>query len=550
MSKYHPHTFEIPEETVQVARAAFPKGNIHLRIRDEFGPLFKDEDFDELYSHLGQGGESPAMLAQVTVMQYMEGLTDRQAVEAVRGRIDWKYSLGLSLTYAGFHHSILGDFRDRLLAGKKEALLFDEVLERLKEAGLLKGKGKQRTDSTHVIGAVRHLKRVEVVGEGLRRVLDDITQVAPAWLLAQITPEWFDRYKARIEIYRLPNTKGALEAWQLQIGRDGFKLLEAIYDPEAPVWLRDLPSVEVMRQIWVQQYYREAGEVQWRGKKNIPPFKQLIVSPDDPEARSRTKRKTSWRGYMVHLTETHDPTAPHLITNVETTPATTGDVEMTGIIHQALADKELLPDEHLVDTAYISVNHLLDSRREYNLDLIGPVAGVGSWQGQEGKGFDVTCFRVDWQKQTLTCPQGRVSRNWRQRYESYGPSFQVRFSAAACHPCPARRDCTHSKQGVRTVRLMPQLKYETFQAARKRQHTPEFKDTYNKRAGIEGTISQGTRAFDLRRSRYIGLAKTRLQHLAIGAAMNLTRAVDWLKQGEANRPTRQTPFAALAPVPT
>jgi transposase len=550
MSQYHPHNFEIPEETRQVASAAFPKGNVYLRIRDEFGPLFKDEDFGELYSYLGQGGESPAILAQVTVMQYMEGLTDRQAAEAVRSRIDWKYSLGLPLTAAGFHHSILGDFRDRLLEGGKEALLFDQVLERLKAAGLLKGKRQQRTDSTHVIAAIRTLQRVEVVGEGLRRVLDDIAKMAPEWLLQQVTSDWFDRYGARIEMYRLPQAKSELAELQLQIGRDGFSLLEAIYSSEAPSWLREIPSVEIMGQIWEQQYYRENGEVKWRDKKKLPPFKELIVSPDDVEARNRTKRKTNWSGYAVHLTETHAENAPNIITNVETTPATTADAEMTGVIHQSLADKDLLPDEHLVDTAYVSVDHLLESQRDQNIDLIGPVGGGGSWQAKADKGFDVSFFVVDWEKQTLTCPKGKVSQNWHLRREKYGHDyFEIRFNPADCQVCSHRSDCTRSKRGVRTVCLRPQAEYETLKAARERQKTKAFKETYKKRAGIEGTISQGTRSFDLRRARYIGLAKTRLQHLAVGAAMNLTRAVAWLMQDQPKTTSiRQTPFLAISPV--
>jgi len=549
MTQYRPHNFEIPEETRQVASAAFPKGNIYVSIRDEFGPLFDDKDFGELYSHLGQGGVSPAVLAQVTVMQYMEGLTDRQTAEAVRSRIDWKYSLGLALTAAGFHHSVLGDFRERLLAGGKEAVLFDEVLERLKTAGLLKSKGQQRTDSTHVIAAIRNLRRVEVVGEGLRRVLDDIAKMVPEWLLQQVTPDWFDRYGARIDMYRLPQAKEELAALQVQIGQDGFSLLEAINSAEAPVWLRELPSVKIVGQIWAQQYERENGKVKWRDKKGLPPFKELIVSPDDIEARNRTKRETNWSGYAVHLTETFAEGAPHIITNVETTPATTADVEMTSVIHQSLADKNLLPDEHLVDAGYVSVDHLLESEREQNINLIGPVGGGGSWQAKADKGFDVSFFVVDWPSQSLTCPQGKVSQNWHLRHEKYGHEyFEIRFDPADCQGCPHRSDCTRSKRGVRTVCLRPQAEYETLQSARERQKTEAFKETYKKRAGIEGTISQGVRSFDLRRARYLGLAKTRLQHLAVGAAMNLTRAVAWLT---GDQPTtnaiRQTPFGAIAP---
>lgn len=548
MSRYRPHDFEIPEETMRVAREAFPKGNVYMTMRDTLGPLFNDADFAPLFDWRGQEGVSPGLLSMTTVMQYMEGLTDRQAADAVRSRIDWKYALGLPLTHSGFHHSLLSPFRDRLLAGGQEAMLFDQVLERLKEHGLVKGKGQQRTDSTHVLAAVRNLNRLECVGESLRRVLDDLARVAPDWLLAQVTPDWFDRYGARIEAYRLPKEQAEREALQVQIGRDGFHILAAIYADQAPAWLRDIPAVEVMRRVWIQHYYVQDDEIQWRDKKDLPPWKQLLVSPDDPEARNRTKRETNWTGYAVHLTETCATEGPNIITNVETTPATTTDVEVTDTIHEALADKELLPDEHLVDTAYTSADQLLDSRRTYGIDLIGPVAGGGSWQAQADTGFDVRCFVVDWESQTVTCPEGKSSQTWRLRHEKYGhPFFEVRFRPADCRACGYRPDCTRSKRGVRVISLRPQAEYEALQAARARQETEAFKAKYKKRAGIEGTISQGTRSFDLRRSRYIGLAKTHLQHLATAAAMNLTRVAVWLMDGKPKAQTRRSPFAVLAP---
>jgi transposase len=154
---------------------------------------------------------------------------------------------------------------------------------------------------------------------------------------------------------------------------DGHQLLSAIYDEKTAKPLRQLPCVEILRRVWVQQYYQEAGVVQWRTTDNLPPNKQLIFSPYDPEARNRTKREMNWTGYTVHLTETCDSDKPHLITHVETTPATTGDVEMTGVIHQALADQDLLPGQHLVDTAYVDAQHLLSSQVDYDLDLVGPV---------------------------------------------------------------------------------------------------------------------------------------------------------------------------------
>ena len=549
MALYRPHHFAIPEDTAQVAQAAFPKGNAYMTMREELGPLFQDADFAALFSLRGQAGQSPAFLAIVTVLQFMEGLTDRQAAEAVRSRIDWKYLLGLPLKDPGFHYSILSPFRDRLLEGGQEALLFDRVLERIRERGLLQDKRVQRTDSTHILAAVRKMNRLECVGETVRRVLDDLARVAPQWLLGQVTPDWFDRYRRRFEVYRLPQEKTEQEALELQIGQDGVHLLEAIDGPEAPSWLREVPSVEVMRQIWSQQYDTAGGQIRWREEQDLPPHKELIVSPDDIEARNRTKRETNWTGYAVHLTETCGEEELHLITAVETTPATTTDGLTLETIHQNLAAKDLLPEEHLLDAGYMSVDNLLDARRKHGVDLIGPVQGGDSWQDKAGQGYDIRYFVIDWDTQTVTCPQGRPSQSWHTRQEKYGHEYiEARFAPSDCRSCAHRSDCTRSKSGVRVATFKPQLEYEARQAARERQETEGFKEKYKKRAGIEGTISQGTRAFDLRRSRYLGLAKTHLQHLATAAAINLTRVVNWLMEGSPSRkPDYQSPFAALAP---
>jgi len=544
------HDFSIPKETARVAHEAFPQGNTYITLRDELGVLFSDDDFAALFSPQGQTGTSPAILAIVTVLQYMEGLTDRQAADAVRGRIDWKYVLGLSLTDAGFHYSILSPFRDRLLAGGKEALLLDSIVERLKERGLLTDKRQQRTDSTHVLAAVRTLNRLECVGETLRRVLDDLARVAPEWLLAHITPEWFERYGRRFEAYHLPKEKAKQQVLQVQIGQDGAQLFQALYSAEAPSWLREIPAVEVLRQVWLQQYYTEQGHIRWRNNDELPPHKLLIVSPDDLDARNRTKRDTNWSGYAVHLTETCSASTPNLITHVETTPATVTDDAVVETIHQALDAKDLLPEEHFVDAGYVAVDNLRAAEQRYHIDLVGPVGGGSSWQANANQGFDVSCFVIDWDSQVVTCPQGHPSQSWQLRREKYGHEYiAARFAPSDCRACPRLADCTQSKRKVRTVSFKPQAEYETLQAARARQETEDFKQRYKKRAGMEGTISQATRAFDLRRSRYLGLAKTHLQHLATAAAINLTRTVQWIEA--ANKPKvapYRAPFAALAPI--
>src|ERR671932_127684 len=172
---------EIPTETVRVARAAFPKGTVVMRLRDEFSELYRDEDFSRFYPKRGQPAFAPWRLALVTVLQFLEHLSDRQAAEAVRGRIEWKYALGLELSDPGFDFSVLSGFRRRLVEGAAEHLLLDSLLAACRARGLLRARGRQRTDSTHVLGALRVLNRLEQIAETIHAALDALVVVAPDW---------------------------------------------------------------------------------------------------------------------------------------------------------------------------------------------------------------------------------------------------------------------------------------------------------------------------------------------------------------------------------
>jgi transposase len=222
----------IPAETVRIAWAACPKGTLAMRLRDVLGDLYQDEQFIKLYPVEGQPGYAPWRLAVVTVLQYSENLTDRQAANAVRERIDWKYALGLELSDAGFDYSLLSAFRTRLVEQQAETLLLDRLLEVCKQRGWLKEGGKQRTDSTHVLARVRSLSNLECVGETLRAARDDLASLAPDWLVKQVTPDWFERYSHRVENYRLPKAESQRTALAQQIGVDGVHLLAALDRPE------------------------------------------------------------------------------------------------------------------------------------------------------------------------------------------------------------------------------------------------------------------------------------------------------------------------------
>jgi transposase len=264
MSMYARELGSIPEETACVARAACPKGNLAIRLRDELGELYRDEHFAPLYPVEGQPAYEPWRLAITTVLQYSDALTDRQAANAVRERIDWKYALGLELTDPGFDFSVLSEFRARLIESPQETLLLDQLLDVCKQRGWLKAGGKQRTDSTHVLARVRSLSNLECVGETLRAALDDLAQIAADWLVKQITPDWFERYSHQVENYRLPKAESQRTALAQQIGVDGLHLLQALEKPDAPDTLKNEASVQLLRQVWQQYYDLSGGKVKWR----------------------------------------------------------------------------------------------------------------------------------------------------------------------------------------------------------------------------------------------------------------------------------------------
>ncbi len=537
--------FQIPVETQRVARAAFPQSTLCLRIADGLGPIYEDEQFADLFPQRGRPAEAPGRLAWVTVLQFVENLSDRAAADAVRGRIEWKYLLGLELTDPGFHHTVLSEFRSRLVAGQAEWRLLEGLLEQLQERGLLKAGGRQRTDSTHVLAAVRVLNRLERVGETLRATFNSLAVVAPDWLQALAPPVWYERYGRRIENYHLPKTDAARHALAATIGADGRVLLEAI-DAAADEhgWLGKVPAVQTLRRVWMEQYIEVEGQPVWRPVQDMPSPAELMASPYDPEARYSTKRSVEWVGYKVHLTETCDQVTPNLIVNVETTPATTPDDNMVAVVHASLAERQRLPAEHLVDKGYTAAQVLLDSERDHHVTLVGPVADDPSWQARAGEGFAKAHFQIDWDRQVVTCPAGQQGYSWLPKTTVPGVAVEARFSGKDCTPCPHRAQCTRSKKEPRILGLQPREQYEALAAARQRQTTETFRQQYAARAGVESTHEQAIRRCGLRQCRYIGLAKVHLQHIVTAVAINLIRVGEWLA-GAPTAPTRCSRFAAL-----
>jgi transposase len=547
---------DVPELTARAARASSPRGNLVMRIRDELGEVYADARFTQVFGVRGRPGISPGQLLMVCALQFCENLTDRQAAEAVRDRITWKYALGLELEDPGFDASVLSEFRSRLVAGDLTSLALEALLERLRAGGLLKGGGRARTDSTHVLGAIRDLNRLELVGETVRAGLEALAVAAGDWLATVIDPSWQNVYGARIDRIRQPESRAKRDELLLQYGRDGYYLLDQIHAPGAPGWLRELPAVEGLRRIWVQQFSRQIDDGRQEVTRRrpapdgdgMPPVRDLLLSPYDLDARYGRKRETAWQGYKVHFTETCNPAQsspttgtetapdpdpgpgrgkgrgeqPNLIINVLTTTASVTDAEMTTPIHQQLAVKDLMPAEHLLDSGYPSIENLLYAAHTWGLTLITPLLVDSSVQAKAGQGYDSASFSFDFDARQGTCPQQVKSTKWTPAQQKNNRDvIVVAWPTSACRPCPVRQLCTRSTR--RQVTIRPREMHEALTTARIEQTTQAWKTRYATRAGVEGTIRQSTHVTGIRRARYHGLPKTHLEHTLAAAAINLIR---------------------------
>jgi transposase len=542
-----------PEPSPQIAAAVGRmyrgrRAPLAVVIRDELGELYADEAFAAAFGVRGRPGWSPGRLMLVTVLQYAEHLTDRQAAEAVRTRIDWKYVLGLDLDDEGFDPSILTDFRKRLVDHRLVEQALDLLLAALVVRGLLKPGGKQRTDSTHVLAAVRDLNRLELAGESVRATVEALAVAAPDWLAEVLdVADWSARYGVRVDSWRLPSSQSKRDALAIAYGQDGITLLRAVYAADAPDWLAQIPAVDVLRQVLVQNFVvmvdRTGREVITRREADVhglPPGRSRITSPYDTDARRGGKRDLFWTGYKVHVSETCTDEQesngvdapggqwlPNIITNVATTDASVPDAAMTTPIHEGLARRGLLPDEHLLDSGYPSADLLVESADRFGVALLTPMLADVSAQARSGSGYDAARFDVDFDAGTVTCPQGRTSSMWSPARQRGTETIVVKFDTVTCRACPVRDLCTSAGRGGRQLTIRPRRIHEALATARARQTTKSFAHTYRLRAGVEGTIRQGVAVTDTRHARYRGLPKTHLQHVVSAAALNLIRVDAW-----------------------
>jgi transposase len=552
-----------PDPVVAAAVAAMYRGSrktgppLAVSVRDRLGEWLHDEDFASAFGVRGRPGWSPSRLALVTVLQRAENLTDRMAAEQVRARLDWKYLLGLALDDPGFDHTVLAEFRGKVAEAGLEQAALDALLARLAADGLVKAGGKQRTDSTHVAAAVAALNRLELAGESVRAALEALAAAHPGWTAGVLDESWARRYGTPVTDWRPPVSEKQRNELAVAYGRDGFALLEAVYGNESPAWLRELPAVETLRRVLLQNYTltvrADGTEVVRRREKEpdgdgLPPACIRIASPWDTDARWGAKREEFWLGYKLHVTETCDgeppcgcglpgggaaargghardcqaPAFPNVITHVATTAATVTDNAMTSPVGDALAAKSLSPARHYLDSGYLSAALVVTEARRHGIALIGPLLADRSARARAGNGYARAAFTADYSARTVTCPQGKTSASWSPCTQKGQDKIVATFSRADCGPCPARQLCTGSSGKRRQLTLLPRDLAEAQAAAREQEKTMSFRADYARRAGIEGTMHQAA-SHGARRARYRGLPKTSLDHAFMAVALNLIR---------------------------
>lgn len=385
-----------------------------------------------------------------------------------------------------------------------------------------------------------------MVIETLRRVLNELAVSSPEWLHGLIAPDWLDRYRRRADDFHLPTARKEREALARQVGQDGWKVLEAVGTLAASDPVRQSERIAMLRAVWAQRYAIRRTTIYWRKAQDLPANVDLLVSPEDPDVRLSTKRDEDWIGYKVHITETCDQDLPHLITHIETTPATSQDDQALLPIQMALLNKGLMPSQQLVDAGYTSSFRLVDSQERFGIDLVGKVSVENSWQARTQDAFPLSRFKIDFERKRVTCPVGQQTYSWRASTDKRGqPFIRSSFPRLLCLNCALHSRCTHGTASGRALAFRPHDLQQTLQAARERQNSEAFRAIYAQRAGVEGTLSQAIRRSDLRCARYRGMQKTHLQHIFIALAINLVRVFDWLAEKPLAR-TRQTPFAKLA----
>lgn len=470
----------------------------------------------------GRAAIEPVLLLGVSLLQFVERAPDRQAVERVKYHIGWKFGLNEELKSEEFHPTALVRFRERLMAHEQGRLAFDVVLGGLQQTGLVPKKGKQRLDSTHVLGLVSRMSSLECVRETLRLALEELEKAVGEEQRPEFWGLLWERYVESQLDYKTPEE--GLRTKMRQAGEDILQLQG---------WVKELGQ-EVQQGVQVEllsRVFQERFRIVDSGQMEVIEITPsgAVHNPHDPEAqwsaKGHGKQKKDWVGYKLQVAETvgeqvqqnGEPTK-QFITAVVTQPATHSDeAGMEQVFeeqNQMGLDKA---SELYVDGAYVSAQELAKAKAE-GWELMGPAQP----SGPRKKGFLTEAFGVEVEQRRAVCPAGQPSTQCSRLEEEKTGKVSYRFEWSwQCRGCRLREQCLGPGQSYRT--LVVGQHHTVLQARRQEMKTEAFQQRMKQRNGIEGTHSELVRAHGIRRARYRGLKKVALQNYFIGAACNVKR---------------------------
>lgn len=510
----------------------------------------------------GRMAIEPVLMLGVSILQEVDGVPDRQAVEMLRYHAGWNFALNQQLGEAVFHPTSLGNFRRRLEEHEQSALAFTTILAALQEAGLVSRQSRQRLDSTQMFGRVAKMSRLDCVRESLRLALQELEAIIPAQERPVFWVELYERYVESQVDYRA--TLETLGRKLAEAGSDVWRLLEWLGEPAqssraqgsqtqllkrvfgeqfevqagqaAPLEREKEPVMagnanEVFQQSQSPEGVNRPGQVQPRSKGQLD--SDRVRNPHEPDATYGVKgegaQKKEHIGYKVQVAESvseaslapGEPTR-NFITGIVTHPAYESDEAGAVKMEQEQAQMGLeKPPVQYVDAAYISAQKLAQAQAE-GRELIGPALPAP----RKGGRFSTEDFQINVEARTATCPAGKTSTQCSRLEEQATGKVSYRFEFSThCHDCPRRGQCVGQDQRHRTLAVGEH--HTVLQARRQEQQTDAFKQRMKHRNAIEGTQSELVRSHGLRRARFRGLAKVKLQNYLIGAACNVKR---WIRR--------------------
>jgi transposase len=479
----------------------------------------------------GRVAVEPVLLLGVSLLQYLEGMPDRQAVDMVRYHAGWNFALNRQVGDELFHPTTLVNFRQRLLDHELSRLGFQTVVDALVEAGLVARQSRQRLDSTQMFGCLSRMSRLDCVRESLRLGLKELGELLQPECRPEFWTELWERYvESQVDYRAGPEV---LTGKMIQAGTDAQRLLGWLRS-QSQEKLSQAEQVRLLARVFDEQYEVVAGKADPRPKSKDQLSSDHVHNPNEPEATYATKGQGQGKkehvGYKVQVAETVKETelqagepTQNFLTGIVTQPAhhsdEAGAIQMER--EQAALGLEKPPVQY-VDGAYVSAERLAQVKAE-GRQLMGPAQPAPA---NVGGRFTTEDFDIQVEQRRAICPAGKESTQCSRLVDHQTGKVDYRFGwSQHCEDCLLRAQCVGPNQTQRTVLVGEH--HSQLQARRREQQTPEFAQQMNHRPAIEGTQSELVRAHGLRHARYRGLAKVSLQNYFIGAACNIKR---WIRR--------------------